>query len=197
MINKQKENFLKHFKEGSLDECWEWSASRFNAGYGQCGHKLAHRVSYEYFIGQIPSGICVLHKCDNPPCVNPKHLFLGTRKDNTHDMINKGRDTIIGNRNSMFSVHRYGENAPNFGKKHPGINEGKIHTEEMKNKNRIAHLGKIMSEEAKNKNRMAHLGKHYPNRRYRLICKKCEMGFIGKSSNKYFCEVCEKKYEVK
>jgi hypothetical protein len=52
----------------------------------------AHRYAYTIFLGPIPDGKCVLHKCDNPSCVNPDHLFTGTAKDNTHDCYAKGRN---------------------------------------------------------------------------------------------------------
>lgn len=75
------------------DECWEWTSYRVD-GYGRfwlgCS-MLAHRVSW-ILTHSDPGDICVLHRCDNPPCVNPTHLFLGTRQDNNRDKIEKGRD---------------------------------------------------------------------------------------------------------
>ncbi len=77
-------------------ECWIWTASRTPGGYGQIritGKSLAaHRVSWELANGPIPDGLCVLHLCDIRPCINPAHLFLGTKADNTRDMLAKGRD---------------------------------------------------------------------------------------------------------
>lgn len=75
--------------------CWEYTGQQTNGGYGKVWYNykdlLAHRVSYDLCVGDIPKGMCVLHKCDNRICVNPKHLFLGTHKDNVQDCIQKGR----------------------------------------------------------------------------------------------------------
>ena len=80
--------------------CWIWTASTVTNGYGKFfvngKHERAHRVSYKLYVGPIPEGndhhgVCVLHKCDTPSCVNPDHLFLGTQQDNLSDMKKKGR----------------------------------------------------------------------------------------------------------
>lgn len=75
--------------------CWVWMGSLNNKGYGVFSlnrkQKYAHRVSYQLYNGPIPDGLYVLHRCDNPACVSPTHLFLGTQKDNMRDMMAKGR----------------------------------------------------------------------------------------------------------
>ncbi len=78
--------------------CWEWTGSSGSMGHGEIMRdpisrkKMGtHRVAWELVNGPIPEGLCVLHKCDNPPCCNPEHLFLGTKRDNTNDMVAKGR----------------------------------------------------------------------------------------------------------
>jgi hypothetical protein len=76
--------------------CWLWTGRRATAGYGVITgphqQKIgAHRAAFEAFIGPIPDGLLVCHKCDTPACCNPQHLFLGTHKDNMQDMALKGR----------------------------------------------------------------------------------------------------------
>jgi hypothetical protein len=81
---------------GSADECWPWAGALAANGYGRVrrGHKsmAAHRVAYELYWEPVPEGLCVCHACDNPPCCNPHHLWVGTIEDNTQDMIRKGRN---------------------------------------------------------------------------------------------------------
>jgi len=86
--------FWEHVdKTGS---CWLWTGSKDKDGYGGFTDEnrrniRAHRASWIIHFGPIPTGMNVCHKCDNPPCVRPDHLFLGTYQDNTIDMVNKGR----------------------------------------------------------------------------------------------------------
>lgn len=86
-------------KVDKAGDCWVWTAGRNPKGYGRIGRGgrgegvvLAHRAVWELANGPVPEGLFVLHRCDNPPCVRPNHLFLGTKADNNQDMASKGRN---------------------------------------------------------------------------------------------------------
>jgi DNA-binding CsgD family transcriptional regulator len=89
------QRFWSRVNKRGANDCWEWQAARQKYGHGLLSiggkHHKAHRISYELHVGPIPSGLCVRHKCDNPPCVNPLHLELGTRADNNRDRDERGR----------------------------------------------------------------------------------------------------------
>lgn len=94
--------------------CWEWRGNRYPNGYGRYsfakwGVKLeyVHRLMYERYVGPIPEGLLIRHKCDNPPCSNPEHLDVGTVSDNSRDMVERGRAR---NAYSLGAV-RYGSDA--------------------------------------------------------------------------------------
>lgn len=87
-------------KRAGPDKCWPWVGGSLNEGYGciRLGSShgrivLAHRAAWAIANGPIPDGLFVLHHCDNPPCCNPAHLFLGTHQDNMDDMVAKGRQS--------------------------------------------------------------------------------------------------------
>jgi len=86
-----RDRFYAHVAKG--DGCWEWTGSRDRYGLFRVGKKIkkAHRSAWEMENGPIPDGLFVLHRCDNPPCVRPDHLFLGTQTDNMQDAATKQR----------------------------------------------------------------------------------------------------------
>lgn len=98
------ERFMRRVQVGDPSACWEWTASRkkkrwhgqWRNGAGKI--ELAHRAAWRLLRGEIPAGLCVLHRCDNPACCNPCHLFLGTHSDNFRDMWAKGRARPKANR---------------------------------------------------------------------------------------------------
>jgi len=91
-----KERLL--FRATEDGSCLIWNGGKSGGGYGSITidgqHKMTHRVCYEEYFGEIPDGLLVCHRCDNPPCINPDHLFLGTQSDNLQDMYAKGRQNI-------------------------------------------------------------------------------------------------------
>ncbi len=97
--------FLNKVSFDPQTQCWEWLGAKYRGGYGHFRKKQgetwimqkAHRYSYEFYNNVILDKECVLHKCDNPSCVNPKHLFVGSHKDNHLDMRSKNRWKMIRN----------------------------------------------------------------------------------------------------
>lgn len=86
-----EECFNKRIGETTERGCILWAGDCDKAGYGKIRGVLAHRIAYTQAFGPIPKSLGVLHHCDNPPCINPKHLFLGTNIDNSKDKVSKGR----------------------------------------------------------------------------------------------------------
>ena len=104
-------------RSGGDDACWMWIASTRGWGYGQFwldGREVvAHRVAYESVFGPIPHGMHLLHHCDNPPCVNHRHLFIGTSADNMADRDAKGRTARGERHGSRTHPERFmGEGSP-------------------------------------------------------------------------------------
>lgn len=106
-----EERFRSRVAAGGPDECWEWTAGRIPAGYGAIwdgrinNNRLTHRLAWELANGQsVPEGMYVCHRCDNPPCCNPDHLFIGTHQDNDADRVAKGRTAKPGAKLSADQV---------------------------------------------------------------------------------------------
>ena len=96
MLTSQQLKDKIHANVLIVGDCWEWQLSRLTNGYGRISignqkQDYAHRVSHTVFNGEIPNGLVVRHRCDNPCCCNPDHLEAGTHKENTRDSLDRGR----------------------------------------------------------------------------------------------------------
>lgn len=126
-----EERFWEKVASAGPDDCWPWIASTGTGGYGKISvdgeHTKATRVGWRLVFGPIPEGMFVLHKCDNPPCCNPTHWFLGTQQDNMDDMKEKGRGRYGEkayqaklNENSVIQIRKLwieGENLSDLGRR--------------------------------------------------------------------------------
>ena len=116
-----------------MKECVEWRGALSKKGYGVIKidkvNMFTHRLSYSLFNGSIPRGMFVCHKCDNPKCINPEHLFIGTPKENTDDMSNKGRG-LYGRRPLVLTNIKTNEewffNSQYEVAEHLGVNQGTV-----------------------------------------------------------------------
>lgn len=115
--DRLKLRFFRKIKINKTSRCWEWQASKSFDGYGRivCNKRLqmAHRVSWLIYNGTIKNKLYVLHKCHNPPCVNPKHLYLGTHRQNMIDALINDKTVAAINKNKTHCKNGhpfYGEN---------------------------------------------------------------------------------------
>lgn len=132
-------------KVKQTEGCWLWMGARDPDGYGsfRVGSRgtHAHRIAYALKVGHIPSGFSVLHKCDNPPCVRPDHLFLGTQLDNVHDMMSKSRGNKA--RGDGNASRLYPEKRPR-GETHPYRLHPELHTRGERAANAKLKEGQVM-----------------------------------------------------
>lgn len=124
----QKKKSLSNYFENESG-CWVWAGNKNKDGYGffKCEGVLylAHRYFYKYHKGEIPENLCVCHKCDNPACLNPDHLFLGTHQENMDDMISKNRKWSKLTFDDVSYIRSCGESNLELSKKY-GVSERTI-----------------------------------------------------------------------
>lgn len=109
-IDRIRYRFEMKFERGNDDECWLWLGKKNYKGYGYfcmgtSKSVASHRVAYELYVGKIPKGLLVCHSCDNRECINPRHLWIGTAKENNKDRDKKGRFVALkGEKNGMTKI---------------------------------------------------------------------------------------------
>lgn len=110
--NTLEQRLWSRIKKGTPDECWYWTGAHTPAGYGVISVNnhmtTAHRIVYILIYGEVDDNLIVCHTCDNPPCCNPNHLFIGTHKTNAEDKVKKGRQP----RGDKISFRMRGEKNP-------------------------------------------------------------------------------------
>lgn len=111
LIRTPREVIESHIARDAITDCWNWTGATIN-GYGQLTyrqrHYAAHRFAYTHLVGWIPSGIWILHRCDNRLCVNPKHLYPGNAVDNRRDTLERSDwSHPYGKRTHCFAGHQY------------------------------------------------------------------------------------------
>lgn len=116
--DKQIERFWNGVDRMGDDDCWDWTGHRSPSGYGRItidykGYRT-NRLAWMVTNGPIPDGLFACHKCDNPACCNPKHLFLGTHDDNMRDMAEKGRSALGDRNGSRLYPERLARGDKNF-----------------------------------------------------------------------------------
>lgn len=132
--NDKTRFWAKVDKSAGPDACWLWTAAKRKTGYGLFYIRRAHgshRIAWAMDKGPIPDGLCVCHRCDNPPCCNPAHLFLGTYADNNHDKEIKGRGNhASGNKNgARTKPERLSRGDAHYSRTHPErLSRGESHS---------------------------------------------------------------------
>lgn len=143
-----EEKIRSHVIKNDNTGCLVWSGKSFNQqGYGIVRHNgrntSAHRLAWILANGPIPEGLHVCHRCDNPPCCNPEHLFIGTRKDNMQDCLAKGRFATGDRSGARLHPEKLPRGDDNFARKHPELIKWKpnhawrLNPEKMKRGERV------------------------------------------------------------